>query len=149
MKTIMPFCYILLVAIQPVQKLSAQNNKAYKDWVENKGNFNLSRKSENPSATENMYTVTQGSSYAMTITGSYGNPHRVTAFIDYTNDGDFNDANETLFSVYTDTAKQNITIPLTGVVTGVPLRMRIVADNPTLPTPTACSLHGTSTDGVG
>jgi hypothetical protein len=27
--------------------------------------------------------------------GTYGNPHRVTAFIDYTNDGDFNDANET------------------------------------------------------
>ena len=57
--------------------------------------------------------------------------------------------NETLFSVYTDTAKQNITIPLTGVITGVPLRMRIVADNPALPAPTACSLHGTSTDGVG
>ncbi|HEX5150030.1 MAG TPA: M43 family zinc metalloprotease [Parafilimonas sp.] len=94
-------------------------------------------------------TVTQGSSYLMTITGSYGNPHRIAAFIDYNNDGDFNDANETLFSVYTDTARQNLTIPLSGAVTGVPLRMRIVADNPALPAPTACNLHGTSADGVG
>jgi hypothetical protein len=53
MKAIVPFFCILLVVIQPVQKLSAQNGKSYKDWGENKDNFNLSRKSENPSATEN------------------------------------------------------------------------------------------------
>ena len=94
-------------------------------------------------------TVTQGSKYTLTITGSYGNPHRIKVFIDYNNDGDFDDANETLLSSYTDTAKKKITIPITGVVTGVPLRMRVVADNPALPAPTACKLHGTSTDGVG
>jgi hypothetical protein len=94
-------------------------------------------------------TVTQGSLYTITITGSYGNPHRIKVFIDYNNDGDFNDANETLITVYTDTAKKKITIPTSGVVTGVPLRMRVVADNPALPAPTSCKLHGTSTDGVG
>ncbi|MEO8712218.1 MAG: M43 family zinc metalloprotease, partial [Parafilimonas sp.] len=94
-------------------------------------------------------TVIQGSKYTLTITGSYGNPHRIKAYIDYNNDGDFNDVNETLFSAYTDTAKKKITIPLSGVVTGVPLRMRVVADNPTLPAPSACKLHGDSSAGAG
>jgi hypothetical protein len=94
-------------------------------------------------------TVTQGQKYTITITGSYGNPHRIKVFIDYNNDGDFNDSNETLFSVFADTARKKITIPLTGVVTNKPLRMRVVADNPANPLPSACKLHGTSTDGAG
>ncbi len=94
-------------------------------------------------------TVTQGQKYTITITSSYGNPHRIKVFIDYNGDGDFNDSNETLLSVYTDTARKKITIPLTGVVTNKPLRMRVVADNPATPAPTACKLHGTSTDGAG
>lgn len=94
-------------------------------------------------------TVTQGKAYNIKITGSYGNPHRIKVFIDYNNDGDFNDANETLLSVYTDTAKKRITIPSSGVVTNVPLRMRVVADNPATPAPAACKLHGTSAAGAG
>lgn len=94
-------------------------------------------------------SVTQGRKYTITVTGSYGNPHRINVYIDYNNDGDFNDANETLLSLYTDTATKKITIPQTGVTTGVPLRMRVVADNPALPAPAACTLHGTSTEGAG
>ncbi len=93
--------------------------------------------------------VMQGKSYTIKITGSYGNPHRIKVFIDYNNDGDFDDANETILSSYTDTAKKKITIPLSGVATGVFLRMRVVADNPATPQPTACKLHGTSAAGAG
>jgi hypothetical protein len=41
MKTIVLFFCIMLAVACPIQKLSAQNGKPYKDWVENKGNFNL------------------------------------------------------------------------------------------------------------
>jgi len=126
-----------------IERVQFNTLNVYSNTSKGDNNFYIDR-------TANQSTpVMQGSSYAMTITGSYGNPHRIAAFIDYNNDGDFNDVNETLFSVYTDTAKQNITIPLSGVVTGVPLRMRIIADNPALPAPTACNLHGTTADGVG
>jgi len=94
-------------------------------------------------------TITQGASYTVTITGSYQNPHRIKVFIDYNNDGDFNDSNETLLSKYTDVASNNVIIPTSGIVTGIPLRMRVVADNPALPAPTACKLTGTSTEGAG
>ncbi|HRH48453.1 MAG TPA: M43 family zinc metalloprotease [Panacibacter sp.] len=94
-------------------------------------------------------TVMQGKSYALTVTGSYGNPHRFKVFIDYNNDGDFADVNETIATAYIDTLKKNILIPATGVLTGIPLRMRVVADNPTLPAPTACTLNGTVAAGAG
>ncbi len=94
-------------------------------------------------------TVKQGKKYVLTVTGSYGNPHRIKVFIDYNNNGTFDDANETVLSMYTDTASKKITIPKSGVVTGVPLRMRVVADNPAKPAPSACKLHGTSDLGAG
>ena len=68
--------------------------------------------------------------------------------IDYNNDGDFNDANESLFTAFDDTASKKITIPITGVVLNTPLRMRVMADEPTK-TPTACQLNGTATLGSG
>ncbi|MEP7317407.1 MAG: M43 family zinc metalloprotease [Panacibacter sp.] len=94
-------------------------------------------------------TVVQGKSYTLKVTGSYGNPHRYKVFIDYNNDGNFTGANETIASSYTDTLSKKITIPLTGVLTGIPLRMRVVADNPALPAPTACQLNGTAPLGAG
>ncbi|CAN5268863.1 hypothetical protein BH11BAC6_BH11BAC6_10870 [soil metagenome] len=94
-------------------------------------------------------SVTQGNKYTITITGSYGNPHRYAVYIDYNNDGDFADANETVLTAYSDTARKKITIPLTGVVTGMPLRMRVIADNPALPAPGACQLHGSAAEGAG
>lgn len=89
--------------------------------------------------------------YPLRIKGSYLNLHAMKAFIDYNNDGDFDDAGETLLSAYTDSISVGITIPATAV-TGVPLRMRIIADNPApdYPTwPTACQLNGTPGDGSG
>lgn len=94
-------------------------------------------------------TVKQGKSYTLTVTGSYGNPHRFKVYIDYNNDGDFADAGESVLSAYTDTLRKKITIPASGVVTGVRLRMRIIADNPALPAPSACKLNGTSAEGAG
>jgi hypothetical protein len=95
-------------------------------------------------------TLIKGQTYPLIVTGSYQNPCWIKAFIDYNNDGDFNDAGETLISAFTyagtDTA--NITIPLTGVVTGIPLRLRIIAEDPSFE-PTACHLTGLPASGAG
>jgi len=126
-----------------VQKVQFNTLNVYSNSSQADGAFYIDRTCNQST------TVTQGKAYTIIITGSYGNPHRIKVFIDYNNDGDFNDANETVLSSYTDTAKKRITIPLSGVVTGVPLRMRVVADNPATPAPTACKLHGTADAGAG
>lgn len=125
-----------------IERVQFNTLNVYSNTSQADGNFYIDRTCNQST------TVTQGKAYTITITGSYGNPHRIKVFIDYNNDGDFDDENETLFSVYSDTAKKRITIPVSGVITGVALRMRVVADNPSK-TPTACKLHGTSADGVG
>lgn len=94
-------------------------------------------------------TVVKGQSYTLNVTGSYFNPHRIKAFIDYNNDGDFDDAGETVLSDWQGLATTIVTIPNTGVITNVPLRMRVVADNPELPEPGACQLNGTAIEGAG
>lgn len=126
-----------------VQKVEFNTLSVYSNSSQADGSFYIDRTCNQST------TVIQGKAYTLTVTGSYGNPHRIKVFIDYNNDGDFADANETVLSAYTDTAKKKITIPSTGVVTGVPLRMRVIADNPALPAPSACQLHGTVTDGAG
>ncbi len=126
-----------------VQKVEFNTLSVYSNTSSADGNIYIDR------TVNQSTTVTQGQKYTLTITGSYGNPHRIKVFIDYNSDGDFNDSNETLLSLYTDTATKKITIPLTGVVTNKPLRMRVVADNPATPAPTACKLHGSSADGAG
>ena len=93
--------------------------------------------------------VIMGQTYTLSVAGCYGNPHRIKVFIDYNNDGDFSDSNETVLSTYKGAIVKQITIPVAGVVTGMPLRMRVVADNPALPNPTACQLHGTAAEGAG
>ncbi len=95
-------------------------------------------------------TVVKGQTYPLTITGSYQNPCWIKAFIDYNNDGDFNDANETLISTFSfeGTITANITIPATGIPLGVPLRLRVIADDPSFE-PTACHLTGVSPSGAG
>lgn len=93
--------------------------------------------------------VFKGQTYQLTITGSYLNPHIIKAFIDFNNNGDFDDVGETLYSGNTDIATTPVLIPLTGVMTNVPLRLRIVADNPALPSPSACKLFGGEADGGG
>ncbi|MCW3110385.1 MAG: hypothetical protein JWQ09_4891, partial [Segetibacter sp.] len=94
-------------------------------------------------------TVIKGQSYTLNVTGSFLNQHRIKAFIDYNNDGDFDDAGETVLSGLQALATTTVTIPLTGVITNTPLRMRVVADNPELPEPSACQLNGTTAYGAG
>ena len=95
-------------------------------------------------------TVRRGQTYVLTITGSYLNPCWIKAFIDYNNDGDFDDAGETLVSAFSFDGfiTTNITIPSSGVVITVPLRLRIIADDPSFE-PTACHLTGVPASGAG
>ena len=97
--------------------------------------------------------VIKGQTYPLTITGSYSNPCWFRAYIDYNNDGDFNDAGESLISSatpeFSGTAIFNITIPTTGITPGIPLRLRIVSDYPWHNAPTACHLDGDVNDGAG
>jgi len=95
-------------------------------------------------------TVVKGQSYPLTITGSYQNPCWIKAFIDYNNDGDFDDAGESLVSTFEfdGIAAANIAIPLSGVATGVPLRLRVIAEDPSFE-PTACRLTGVPASGAG
>lgn len=126
-----------------IEKVEFNTLKVYSNSSMADGSFYVDR-SCNQST-----NITQGLSYTLIITGSYQNPHRIKAFIDYNNDGDFDDVNETLLSVYTGKVAKKIIIPVSVVITGLPLRMRIVADNPALPVPTACLLHGTAIEGAG
>lgn len=90
-------------------------------------------------------TVYKGQTYPLRITGSHHNPHSFKAYLDFNNDGDFDDAGEELLSGYSSVVEANISIPSSGVPVGVPLRLRIVADNPYpgYPTyPNACQLNG-------
>ena len=95
-------------------------------------------------------TVVKGQTYSLTITGSYQNPCWIKAFIDYNNDGDFNDAGETLISefAFSGQSSVNITIPASGTAIGVPLRLRIIAEDPSFE-PTACHLTGVPASGAG
>ncbi len=67
--------------------------------------------------------------------------HRIRVYIDYNNDGDFNDVNEqVLSSNYGRTATRSVLIPSTNIVLGQYLRMQVVASPTTSPYPTACSV---------
>ncbi len=96
-------------------------------------------------------TVYKGQTYQLSITGTYLNPHSFKAFMDYNNDGDFDDGGELLLTDYTSIATANILIPSSGVPIGVPLRLRLVADNPEpfLTYPSACQLNGILEEGAG
>lgn len=95
-------------------------------------------------------TVVKGQTYPLTITGSYQNPCWIKAFIDYNNDGDFDDAGETLISTFSfeGFVTADITIPLSAVVSGLPLRLRVIAEDPSFE-PTACHLTGVPASGAG
>jgi hypothetical protein len=95
-------------------------------------------------------TVVKGQTYPLTITGSYLNPCWIKAFIDYNNDGDFDDAGEGIISTFTFVGfvTANITIPSSGIVIGAPLRLRVIAEEPSFE-PTACHLTGVPANGAG
>lgn len=95
--------------------------------------------------------ATLGQSYRMTIDG-FGTFGR--AYIDYNNDGAFDEATELVMSFETtdnfpspSSDSQLITIPKTAVV-NQKLRMRIVFDHGNTP-PTACNLPGAPGQGSG
>lgn len=94
-------------------------------------------------------TLTRGQSYSLVIEATYGNYQYLQAYLDYNADGDFTDANETLLITAGGSATATVTIPATGVTLNKPLRLRLVADNPNGPAPTACTLVGTASEGVG
>lgn len=94
--------------------------------------------------------LVKGQTYALTVTGSYQNPHRIKVFIDYNNNGNLNEAGEMVLSAYDGQASASVTIPvLSTVPVNMPLRLRVVADNPTLPEPGPCNLTGTAAEGAG
>lgn len=81
-----------------------------------------------------------GASYTLSIT-SNAQPEKVAAYIDWNNNGSFESgeliyshAGSSYFEVHTTT----ITVPVSGVVTCAPLRMRVLSDRATSPMPTAC-----------
>ncbi|WP_291726099.1 choice-of-anchor D domain-containing protein, partial [Bernardetia sp.] len=74
-------------------------------------------------------TVNAGDTYTLTVNGFSSNSHRVRAYIDYNNNGDFTDTGEEVLVSNSGSGDHtaSVTIPATAV-TGTPLRMRIVAD---------------------
>lgn len=94
-------------------------------------------------------TLLRGQTYTLIVEGAYYNTQALRAYLDYNRDGDFNDTGETLLTATSGSATATVGIPASGVVMNVPLRLRIVADNPNGPVPTACNLTGTTTDGAG
>jgi len=148
-----PAAYLATIACMP----TALNGLSEYYGVE-KVEFNTLHVYSNTSAADSAFywdrtcnqqtTVTKGWVYPISISGSYGNWHRIKVFIDYNNNGSFNDTGESILNTETDVALAMITIPLNAVA-NIPLRMRVLADNPSMPDPTACQLTGNAMFGVG
>ncbi len=76
-----------------------------------------------------------GGLYPLSFTVSAANDEQVRAWIDYNNDGDFNDANEEIFYIASVpqassylTISTSFTVPSTGVTTNSMLRMRVIEE---------------------
>lgn len=94
-------------------------------------------------------TVIKGQVYPLSVTGSYLNPHNFKVYIDYNGNGSFSDPGELLLSDYNSISTTNVFIPLTGIKTNTPVRLRVVADNPAGLQPSSCQLAGDVTGGSG
>jgi hypothetical protein len=90
-------------------------------------------------------TFTQGNTYNFTLTPTFGNYMCGKIFIDYNNDGDFDDLSETAFTGCNVQFSGNITIP-NSALTNTNLRMRVMLDGSL---PTSCNLPGSSGYGSG
>lgn len=103
-------------------------------------------------------TLIPNGTYPITI-GVRGNlRHNVRVYLDYNNNGAFDEATETIFShnmtstevgtpdyIYMITG--NFTVPQTGITTNIPLRLRVIADHSTsVITPDAPLLRGQAED---
>ena len=89
-------------------------------------------------------TVQAGITYPFSLT-AYSQRRKV--YIDYNNDGSFNETNELVFNTTSGASSTNITIPATAVKNAY-LRMRVVVDPGSIP-PTACYLPGDPFIGSG
>ncbi|MBC8153242.1 MAG: hypothetical protein H7Z72_10055 [Bacteroidetes bacterium] len=94
-------------------------------------------------------TLVPGQTYTLKVEGTYDNTQHLRAFIDYNRDGDFTDSGETLLTGFAGSATATVGVPASGVMMNVPLRLRIVADNPDAPVPTACTVAGDALYGAG
>lgn len=94
-------------------------------------------------------TVSVNQTVPLSITGSYENWAQIKVFIDYDNDGSFEPPGELVLDGNGGIVSGNVVIPSSSIVMCTPLRMRVVADHPSAPPPTACMLTGTPADGVG
>lgn len=81
-----------------------------------------------------------GASYTLSVTSSF-QPEKVAVYIDWNNNGSF-EGSELVYthagSTYNEVHTTTITVPVSGVVTCAPLRMRVLADRLSAPMPTAC-----------
>jgi hypothetical protein len=100
-------------------------------------------------------TTFQGATLPISVTGHHTNGHKVRVYIDYNNDGDFNDANETVSTASGNTSGStggniytgSVVIPSTVPLTNTLLRMRVVADWTGYTDPTACASLASGTNG--
>ncbi|TDB61777.1 Ig-like domain-containing protein [Arundinibacter roseus] len=89
-----------------------------------------------------------GTNHTFSLTGTWGNSMWGKIFIDYNNDGDFDDAGETVYNSQGYYPTMNGTIsPPNAAVTNIPLRMRVVLDGSN--TIGACILPGITNFGSG
>ncbi|PIY09069.1 MAG: hypothetical protein COZ18_08995 [Flexibacter sp. CG_4_10_14_3_um_filter_32_15] len=86
-------------------------------------------------------TVLAGSTHELRVNNITANSHKVRAYIDYNNNGDFTDAGEEVLTSNAGTEHTtNVVIPTTGVPFNQPLRMRVVGDFVANADPTSCSV---------
>jgi len=102
---------IYQVNFNTINNVSADGIEGYKDF-----------------SCTNSTTVTEGNSYTLAITTGANNPQDTRAWIDFNNDGAFNNTNELVLDIVNSfNPNQNLMIP-PGVVFNIPLRMRISSD---------------------
>lgn len=85
-------------------------------------------------------TVTAGTSYPVSITTGATYTENVRIWIDYNNDGSFNNTDEQVYSDFNHLQNHTGTIAIpASVLTNVPLRMRVISDYNN-PLATACAI---------
>lgn len=75
--------------------------------------------------------IQMGSSNTLTITSGISNPHVIKAYIDYNNDGQFNETTERILSqsgVTFATPATAVVTPPSNAILNTPLRMRVIGD---------------------
>jgi len=93
-------------------------NNTSPDGIEGYQDFSCTKKT----------TVTEGNPYPIAITSNTSNPQDIRVWIDYNNDGSFNNTNELVANLLNTTNPTTNLNIATGATTNTALRMRISAD---------------------